>query len=90
MHDNTHVSDNAKRPNNSNLPMKLIEDYEIRPTNVFEFMENNIDSEITLDDLASVSNFSKFHFSRLFSALVGEAPFEFIQRTRLERASILL
>lgn len=70
--------------------MDLIADYKSRLNKVFEFIENNIDKEITLDSLASASNFSKFHFSRLFSALVGESPFEFIHRTRLERASILL
>lgn len=36
------------------------------------------------------SLFSKYHFSRIFEAMVGETPFEFIKRLRLEKAATLL
>ena len=41
-------------------------------------------------ELARVSCFSKYHFSRIFDAMVGETPFEFIKRVRLEKAASLL
>src|SRR5690554_2169515 len=58
-----------------------------RLNKVFDYIDENIDAQLNLDDLAKVSHFSKFHFSRIFSALVGETPFKFIQRIRLERAN---
>lgn len=61
-----------------------------RLNKVFDYIDENIDAQLNLDDLAKVSHFSKFHFSRIFSALVGETPFKFIQRIRLERANYLL
>lgn len=61
-----------------------------RLNKVFDYIDENIQSEFNLDDLAKTSNFSKFHFSRVFNAMVGETPFEFIQRIKLERANVLL
>ncbi len=52
-----------------------------RLNKVFDYIDENIESEFNLDDLAKTSNFSKFHFSRVFNAMVGETPFEFIQKS---------
>jgi AraC family transcriptional regulator len=46
--------------------------------------------EMTLDELAKVACFSKFHFSRIFSAITGETLFRFISRVRIEKAAVLL
>jgi len=64
--------------------------YRSRINAVFDFVEENIDREITLDDLARVSCFSKYHFSRIFDAVTGESPFTFIRRLRLEKSATLL
>lgn len=65
-------------------------DYTSRINNVFDYIEENIDKNISLDELATVSHFSKYHFSRIFDAMVGETPFEFIKRVRLEKGATLL
>jgi AraC family transcriptional regulator len=65
-------------------------DYRFRINAVFDYIEQNLDKDLSLDELASVSNFSKYHFSRIFDAMVGETPFEFIKRIRLEKAASLL
>lgn len=57
---------------------------------VFDFIDKNLEQNISLDDLASISNFSKFHFSRIFSAKFGESPFNFISRIRLEKIKAFL
>ncbi|MEL7121501.1 MAG: GyrI-like domain-containing protein, partial [Bacteroidota bacterium] len=44
----------------------------------------------TLDELASIANFSKFHFSRIFQGMTSETPFQFIQRIRIEKAGFLI
>lgn len=64
--------------------------YLSRVNNVLDYIENNIDKDLSLDELAAVSHFSKYHFSRIFDAMVGETPFEFIKRVRLEKAATRL
>jgi AraC-like DNA-binding protein len=44
-------------------------------------------------DLGSISRaagLSAFHFARLFKAATGDSPFQFVTRTRMERAKELL
>ena len=43
--------------------------------------------EIGLADLADVAGFSRFHFHRIFSSVVGETVGEFIKRIRLQHAA---
>ena len=68
----------------------LLEEYKSRINSVFDYVENNLEKNLTLDELASVANFSKFHFHRIFYSLTRETPFQFILRLRLERAANLL
>ena len=45
-----------------------------------------LDGPLPLDELAGAAAFSPFHFHRVFRALMGETPGEFVRRLRLERA----
>jgi len=54
---------------------------------VQDYIESNIASELSLNVISDVANFSPFHFHRVFKAVMGESLFHFIQRTRLERAA---
>lgn len=65
-------------------------DYISRINNVLDYIEKSIDRDLSLEELASVAHFSKYHFSRIFDAMVGETPFEFIKRLRLEKAATRL
>lgn len=65
-------------------------DYTSRINTVFDYIETNLEKDFSLDELAAVSHFSKYHFSRIFDAMVNETPFEFIKRIRLEKAASLL
>lgn len=64
-----------------------MEDYSGRIYRVIDYIETNLANGFTLDELASVAHFSKFHFHRIFYALMGETLFRFIQRIRLEKAA---
>jgi AraC family transcriptional regulator len=61
-------------------------EYISRINKSFDFIEKNLDKSFDLKELSDAASFSKFHFHRIFSAIVGETPQKFIQRIRLERA----
>ena len=65
-------------------------EYTLRINRTFDYIETHLHKQFTLEELADVANFSKFHFDRIFRALVGETPFQFIQRLRLEKAAAML
>ena len=62
-------------------------EYVARINRVIDHIEQNLQGELPLDELAKVANFSRFHFHRIFSAMVGESLHQFIQRIRLEKAA---
>lgn len=64
--------------------------YAARFHRVTDYIETNLDSELSLDELAAIAHFSKFHFHRLFYGYQGETLFRFIRRLRLEKAASLL
>ncbi len=63
------------------------EEYISRINRVIDHISSNLDSELRLDQLALVANFSPFHFHRIFKSMTGETLFQFIQRIRLEKAA---
>ncbi|MGD9117460.1 MAG: AraC family transcriptional regulator [Dehalococcoidia bacterium] len=65
-------------------------EYRSRINRVIDYIEANIEQELSLKELAGVAHFSPFHFHRIFSAMVGETLNGFIQRIRLEKAAIKL
>ncbi len=52
-----------------------------------DYVDRHLADPLPLDTLAEVATFSKYHFHRIFFALRGETPGQFIQRLRLERAA---
>ncbi len=65
-------------------------EYISRINKTFDYIELNLAKSMTLEELAIVANFSKFHFNRIFRSIVGETPFQFILRLRLEKAATLI
>lgn len=70
--------------------MKTNEDYSKRVNKVIEYIDNNLDQNLDLKTLASVSNFSEYHFHRIFKAFQNETLASYITRMRIETASRLL
>ena len=68
----------------------LREEYTARMNRVIDYIEQHLDEALSLDRLARVANFSKFHFHRIFRALMGETLGQFIKRLRVEKAAIQL
>jgi AraC family transcriptional regulator len=65
-------------------------EYKIRIARVMQYIESNLDKKISLSDLANVSNFSEFHFHRIFSGIMNETVNDYIVRRRLEKSINML
>jgi AraC family transcriptional regulator len=61
-----------------------------RLTRVLDYIEANLEGDLTVVRLASVACLSQFHFARAFKAAVGESPHQRVSARRLERAKELL
>lgn len=55
-----------------------------------DYIEINLDKQITLSDAAKNVNFSEYHFHRLFSKYSNETLKQFITRIKMERSAIYL
>lgn len=49
-----------------------------------DYMKNNLDKPMTLEELAQVASFSPFHFNRIFRKVTGLPPRQFLSALRLE------
>ncbi|MDF2614615.1 MAG: hypothetical protein K0S71_2401 [Clostridia bacterium] len=54
------------------------------------YIEANYNKNLTLQEIAEKVNISPFHFSRVFKKETGYAPYEYIIKTRINHAKILL
>lgn len=57
---------------------------------LIRYMQAHFTEQITMDDLASLSNISKYHLSREFKRLTNYAPIEYLLMIRAENAATLL
>ncbi|MEM7667368.1 MAG: AraC family transcriptional regulator [Pseudomonadota bacterium] len=57
---------------------------------VLEYIEDRLNSSISLIDLASVANMSVSHFSRSFKLAIGSSPLRYVMYRRVTRAKLLL
>ncbi len=61
-----------------------------RLNRVVEFIDANLENDISLAELAAVAALSPFHFSRAFRKSTGKTPQQYVMHQRLERAKLLL
>ena len=54
------------------------------------WLEDHLEEPIDLHDVATAAGLSAFHFLRLFTAVVGATPHQYLVRARLRRAARLL
>jgi AraC family transcriptional regulator len=55
-----------------------------------DFIHDHIGESLELGSISRAAGLSEFHFARLFKAATGATPFQFVTRTRMERAKQLL
>ncbi len=64
--------------------------YDERINRVLDFLYAHLAAPVNLTELANLAGLSPFHFHRVFQALVGETPHEFVKRLRLEKSLQLI
>ncbi|MBN1859625.1 helix-turn-helix transcriptional regulator, partial [Candidatus Bipolaricaulota bacterium] len=64
--------------------------YVSRVNRVINYIQSHLDGDLRLARLAEIANFSSYHFHRIFHAMVGETPNQFIRRVRVETAAMRL
>ncbi|WP_167351830.1 helix-turn-helix domain-containing protein [Bradyrhizobium tropiciagri] len=61
-----------------------------RLSRVLDYIEANLEGDLSLDRIASIAYLSRFHFARAFRQAVGHPPHRYVAARRLERAKALL
>jgi AraC family transcriptional regulator len=75
---------------NNNREHMQRQEYIARINRVIDYIEQNLDGDLSLEKLANVASFSRFHFHRIFRAMLNETLSRFIQRVRIEKAAMQL
>jgi AraC family transcriptional regulator len=61
-----------------------------RLARVLDYIDGNLEGDLSIDHLASIACLSRFHFARAFKCTVGQSPHRYVSGKRLERAKALL
>jgi AraC family transcriptional regulator len=57
---------------------------------VLEYIESNLEREITLRELSGILDLSPYHFARMFKYTMQAAPHRYVLDRRIERAKVML
>src|SRR5690606_22333233 len=66
----------------TNIEKEIQEDYRIRLSRVFQFIDDHLDTKLSLFAVSTESCFSPYHFHRIFKLVTGETLNGFIPRPR--------
>ena len=66
------------------------EHYQRRLDVVTDYIYTHLDDDLSLETLAHVSGFSRYHWHRIYRAVRGETAAQTVRRLRLERAAAML
>ena len=61
-----------------------------RVAETIRLIETEADRPISLEELAGAAATSRYHFLRIFRAVAGMTPYQYVLRTRLHRAAVRL
>ena len=64
--------------------------YQKRFHQLLNYIEKNLDEELTIDKLSAIACLSKYHFHRQFASVIGITAFAYIRQARMKRASYQL
>lgn len=61
-----------------------------RISKVLHFVENNLDANLSLENLSKEGAYSPFHFHRIFKFITGETPGNYVLRKKSEKSAFHL
>jgi AraC family transcriptional regulator len=61
-----------------------------RLSRVLDYIEANLEGNLSLERMATIACLSRYHFARAFKQAVGQSPHRYVSAKRLERAKALL
>ena len=70
----------------SGIDLQMV--YRGRMNRIFAYIDQHLDSDLSLDAVADVACFSPFHFHRIFSSITGETLNDYVTRQRIERSAV--
>ena len=62
-------------------------DYNKRINRVFQYIDKNLASDLSLNTVSKIAFFSPFHFHRIFKFIIGETLNEYVSRRRIEKSA---
>ena len=62
-------------------------DYKNRINRVFEFIDKNLESDLSLNIVSEIAFFSPFHFHRVFKFMTGETLNGYVTRRKIEKSA---
>jgi AraC-like DNA-binding protein len=80
----------GKFPHKTDIRLGKRQDYIVRLNVVFEYVNNNLSKDLTLEAAAKLANFSKFHFERIFRLYTNMPFYQFVENKRITRSETLL
>ena len=66
---------------------EILADYKNRINRVFEFIDQNLESDLSLNTVSEIAFFSPFHFHRIFKFVTEETLNEYVKRRRIEKSA---
>jgi AraC family transcriptional regulator len=67
--------------------MNVNSDHLKRINKTVNFINDNPSDDLSLEKLASLANYSPFHYQKLFRSIIGETPKQYVLRIRLETSA---
>ncbi|WEK68851.1 MAG: helix-turn-helix domain-containing protein [Candidatus Chryseobacterium colombiense] len=67
-----------------------MEEYKKRIVKTIQFIDNNLDMELSLEKVSEIAAYSPFHFHRIFRLITGETVQNYITRKRIEKSAFYL
>jgi AraC-like DNA-binding protein len=66
------------------------QDYIVKLNSVFEYIDSHLTKKLTLEKLAKVAHYSKFHFERIFKVFTSMSFYQFLKMKRVIYSETLL
>jgi AraC family transcriptional regulator len=67
-----------------------LEEYKKRIVKTIQFIDNNLDTELSLEKVSEIGAYSQFHFHRIFRLITSETVQNYIIRKRIEKSAFYL